>query len=354
LRRHDGQGDLSLPSVPRMTVAAGRRDVAPVFVVGSPRSGTTLLYHMLLSAGRFANYRAETHVFNALAPRFGDLTRPANRLAMADAFIRSDMFRIAGLEASSFRSVIESDCRNAGDFLRLFMESVCRSQGAERWAETTPVHVLHQREIKVTIPDALFVHVVRDGRDVAVSMVKQGWVKPLPFDRDAPELAAGAFWMWVVSGGQREGTAMGRDYLQVSYERLTSAPQPVLDEVGAFIAQPLSHDEIVRAGIGSVSRPNTSFPGREGPTQGRWRGELDESRARALEALVEPVLRRLGYEIEFSHGGPELRVAAARRAAYHAWFTARDAVKRLPLARSRVSLELFEPGAVKPHTARAG
>ena len=40
------------------------RSLAPVFVVGSPRSGTTLLYHMLLSAGRFAIYRAETHVFN--------------------------------------------------------------------------------------------------------------------------------------------------------------------------------------------------------------------------------------------------------------------------------------------------
>ena len=57
------------------------RSRAPVFVVGSPRSGTTLLYHMLLSAGRFAIYRAETHVFNVLVPRFGDPGVPSNRAA---------------------------------------------------------------------------------------------------------------------------------------------------------------------------------------------------------------------------------------------------------------------------------
>jgi len=134
---------------------------------------------MLLSAGRFAVYRAETHLFNVLLPRFGDPGHAANRSAMAEAFIRSDMFRVSGLDAGAFRREIEASCRSAGDFLRLFMEAICRAQGTDRWAETTPVHVLHVPDIKATIPDALFIHVVRDGRDVAVSMMKQGWVRPL-------------------------------------------------------------------------------------------------------------------------------------------------------------------------------
>ena len=50
---------------------SGARSKAPVFVLGCPRSGTTLLYHMLLSAGNFAVYRAESQVFNLLEPRFG-------------------------------------------------------------------------------------------------------------------------------------------------------------------------------------------------------------------------------------------------------------------------------------------
>src|SRR5690349_13992350 len=50
-----------------------RKD-APVFVLGCGRSGTTLLYHMLLSAGDFAVYRTESNAINLLEPRFGDLS----------------------------------------------------------------------------------------------------------------------------------------------------------------------------------------------------------------------------------------------------------------------------------------
>ncbi len=66
------------------------RSTAPVFVVGSPRSGTTLLYHMLLSAGGFARYRAETHVFNTLAPRFGHLRRERDVAEALRTWLASD------------------------------------------------------------------------------------------------------------------------------------------------------------------------------------------------------------------------------------------------------------------------
>ena len=303
---------------------------------------------MLLSAGRFAIYRAETHVFNVLRPRFGDPAVASNRAAMTDAFIRSDMFRVSGLGEATFRQEIERSCRNAGDFLRLFMEGICRAQGLDRWAETTPVHVLHVPEIKATIPDALFIHVVRDGRDVAVSMMKQGWVKPLPWDREAPERAAGAFWAWVVDSGTRAGRGYERDFLRVRYEDLTSAPQPTLGVIATFIDQPLDYEQILRAGVGSVSKPNTSFPGQTASFHGRWKGELTEARARALEAMLAPVLERQGYEVDPSLRSAERRRGAARLAAYNAWFGSRQALKRSPLGGHMVSLELFEPGAVKP------
>ena len=323
------------------------RSLAPVFVGGSPRSGTTLLYHMLLSAGRFAIYRAETHVFNVLAPRFGNARTPADRAAMTEAFIRSDMFRVSELDPAAFRADIERSCRNPGDFLRLFMEGICRSQGVDRWAETTPVHVLHVPEIKATIPDALFIHVVRDGRDVAVSMMKQGWVRPMPWDRNAPERAAGAFWAWVVESGERAGAGHEQDFLRVRYEDLTGSPQPTLDRIAEFIEQPLIHEEILRAGVGSVSKPNTSFPGQTASFHGRWKAELSDDRALALEAMLAPVLARQRYAVGAFPAADRNR-GAASLAAYRAWFDARQAAKRTPLGRRMVSLELFEPGAVKP------
>ena len=49
------------------------------------------------------------------------------------------------------------------------MDGIAQAQGVSRWVEGTPVHVLHLPVIKRAAPDALFVHVVRDGRDCALS-----------------------------------------------------------------------------------------------------------------------------------------------------------------------------------------
>lgn len=75
-----------------------RTSKAPVFVVGCPRSGTALLYHMLLSAGDFAVYRAESQVFNLLLPRFGDLHIRRNRERVMDEWLQTTMFTLSGLD----------------------------------------------------------------------------------------------------------------------------------------------------------------------------------------------------------------------------------------------------------------
>ena len=82
------------------------RNRAPVFVLGCPRSGTTVLYHMLLSAGGFAVYRSESNVFNLLVPRFGDLRVRKNREELMDHWLRSKLFRVSGLDAQQIRRKI--------------------------------------------------------------------------------------------------------------------------------------------------------------------------------------------------------------------------------------------------------
>src|SRR3989449_8495666 len=64
----------------------------PVFVVGSPRSGTTLVYDMLMSAGGFAIYLGESSIFNVVAPRFGDLGLRKNRQKMWHAWLGRQTF----------------------------------------------------------------------------------------------------------------------------------------------------------------------------------------------------------------------------------------------------------------------
>ena len=79
---------------------ARSRSTAPVFVVGSARSGTTLFYDMLLSSGGFAVYLAESNVFNMLGPHFGNLRTRADREELLRVWMASKLFRATGLDRS--------------------------------------------------------------------------------------------------------------------------------------------------------------------------------------------------------------------------------------------------------------
>ncbi|HEY7095804.1 MAG TPA: sulfotransferase [Terriglobales bacterium] len=274
---------------------------APIFVVGCPRSGTTLLYHMLLSTGMFANYRAETHVFNVLVPRFGNLARLSQRTNLIDEWLKTDYFRATGLEANELRGRVIRDCHSGGDFLRIVMGAVAEQQGVNRWSECTPEHVLFLSEIKREIPEAKVIHIIRDGRDVAVSLERQGWIRPLAWDRTNSLLVAGLYWQYVVQEGRRLGRSIAPDYLEIQFERLVADPREELHAVSGFIEQPLDYDEILRKGIGSVTRPNSSFPlpgeGISFDPVGRWKQRSEPEIAR-LEKLIGTSLNAFGYDTQ--------------------------------------------------------
>lgn len=313
------------------------RAKAPVFIVGSPRSGTTLLYHTLLSAGNFAIYRSETHIFNVFAPHYGDLRTPANRRKMVDEWLQSKYFRLTGLDAEETRAHLMRECRNPGDFLRIVMENTARAQKVERWAENTPEHLLYLREIKRTIPEALFIHIIRDGRDVALSLDKKRWVQPFLWDRPDSPLVCGLYWEWMVRVGRRAGPALGPDYLEVRYEDLVQEPRQTLARLGQFIEHDLDYDRILQVAIGSVREPDTSFPrdrAEEGFNPvGRWKNALPTPQLARLEGLIGPYLMELGYPVSTPASARGLS-SRRLRAQYLAYFSLRLWAKtRLPLAR---------------------
>src|SRR5438445_9217956 len=250
------------------------RGNAPVFVLGCGRSGTTLLYNMILSAGGFAADQAESNVINLLEPRFGNLSIRRNREKLMDAWINSKLFRVSGLNADEIRNKVLQECRNGGDFLRIIMGGMARHQGVRRWADCTPEHLLYMSRIKETIPDALIIHIIRDGRDVALSTDKLGYIKRAPWDRKPSVMAAGLYWEWMVRKGREDGRTLGDDYIEVRFEELVSEPRTTLAKLSHFIEHDLDYDHIQKIGIGSVSEPNTSFKGKSGTEKfnplGRW------------------------------------------------------------------------------------
>ena len=319
------------------------RKNAPVFVVGCPRSGTTVLYHMLLSAGGFAVYRSETNVFNLLAPRFGGMHSARDRKKLMEVWLNSIMFRVSGLDAKSVAAKVIEECHNAGDFLRIVMGEIARNQKVERWADCTPEHLLYMAEIKRQIPNALFIHIIRDGRDVALSYVKQGWTHPLPWDSSESLVMAGLYWSWVVKQGHECGKHLGADYQEVRFEELVTHSQETLSRLSNFIDHDLDCETIQRAGIGSVSEPNSSF-GREAGTfdpVGRWRSKMSAREIEDFEALVGDRLRELGYPLASKRRTASLR-AIRLRTTYFTMFQTKQWLKtRTPLGR-RVKLGRFQ------------
>lgn len=316
--------------------ADSARSHAPVFVLGCPRSGTTVLYHMLLSAGNFAIYRTESNVFSILQPRFGNLKHKRNRDRLLEHWFRSELFLRTGLDAESVRREIDANCRSTGDFLRIVMEAIAREQGVERWADCTPDHLLYIRQIKREIPNALIVHIIRDGRDVALSYAKQGWAYPLPWDRNEQLSVAGLFWKWIVSRARTCGHSLGADYYELHYEDLVEQPRETLAALGHFVGQDLDYNEIQQTGIGSVSQPNSSFvsdAGGEFQPVGRWRRQMQETQISDFEALTGDFLRELGYPLAFGSSSNSLR-ALRLRSTYRMWFSARHWLKSAtPLGR---------------------
>ena len=331
-------------------LAVASRRHAPVFVLGCPRSGTTVLYHMLLSAGDFALYRTESNVFNLLAPRFRGMRSAADRQELLDVWLKSKLFRVSGLDSGEISAKLIGECRNGGDFLRIVMQEIARKQGVGRWADCTPEHLLYISEIKRQIPDALFIHIIRDGRDVALSYVKQGWSYPMPWDQHERLGVAGLYWEWIVRKGREQGRPLGADYQEVRFEELMANPRGTLARLGLFIDHNLDYERIQRAGIGSVSEPNSSFAGEsEGPFNpvARWKKKMSAEQIAGFEELIGDFLGELGYS-RLSEGTRRTSLRATRmRATYLAMFEAKHWMRvNTPLGRL-VKLERIE---IEPQT----
>jgi hypothetical protein len=332
--------------------------------MGCHRSGTNLLYDILLSAGGFAIYRGSLPVFETLIPRFGSMESRRNRQKLLRTWVRSKGFRRTGLDADQLSSRVLSDCHNGGDFIRIVMDAVAESQVVPRWAAYDPDNVLHMERLKASIPNALFLHIIRDGRDIALSLKKMGGFSPLPWDRTETKslVATALYWEWMVRNGREHGRRFPLDYTEIHYEDLITKPRDVLQRLGSFLDQDLDYDRIQSAGLGRLSESNSSFREEAGDAKekinplGRWRERLSPTDVAAIEAAVGECLEQTGYvlslpETERTPGAREW----GKRALYRNFLNTKMWLKmNTPVGRmvNLSVLELEDRPAALAHSAR--
>ena len=201
-------------------------------IVGAPRSGTTLLRFML-----------DSHPDLAIPPETGFLVLGADPSLRREGATREEFFSAItrfpedspawqdfGIPADLFRAELERiEPFRAPDAYRAFYRLYAERMGKSRWGDKTPTYCLHMETIRDLLPEAHFLHIIRDGRDVALSL-RQTWFSP------GPDMKSQALlWQNCVLSA-REQAQRCPAYMEVRYEELIQAPRPALEAVCRFLS----------------------------------------------------------------------------------------------------------------------
>jgi hypothetical protein len=191
-------------------------------------------------------------------------------------------------------------------------------------------------------PQAKFIHIIRDPRDVALSLDKRGWSRPLPGDRPNSLVAAGLYWEWIVRKGRQAGRLLAPLYLEIRYEDLVQRSAETLEAIGTFLDHDLNYERIQKNGIGSVTKPLTSFKedlqlGSFNPI-GRWKDKFPPAKLALFEAMIGDYMKELGYQPASFHQETNRSLAArGRRFIYRSYYEGKQWAKiHTPLSRLMV------------------
>jgi hypothetical protein len=181
--------------------------------------------------------------------------------------------------------------------VRLLYQTYAASYSKSRWGDKSPGYVRHIRALAQLLPEAHFVHIIRDGRDVALS-----WLD-VPFGPESVTDAAER-WRKDVRVGRRAGRRHAAErYMEVRYENLVTRPQQALQRICefadlAFDQGMLDYTAGAERVIEATLEPESHKRLRQPPTPGLrdWRREMAEADVQAFREVAGNMLSKLGYD----------------------------------------------------------
>ena len=273
----------------------------PIFVVGCPRSGTTMFTMMLHAHSRIA-MPPETRFLLRVYRRqlaFGDLTVPENRAKLADAIVRGKgtKFRDLGLDRRQVRRAIVDGPPTVGSAVGTVFRLYADRFGKQRWGDKRPIYYQSIPAIRRMFPDAQFVHLVRDGRDCAASLLRVPW-------HEKGAIAAIALWTEAIAYGRRAARRLPSDtWYELQYEHLVANPRAELEKLCDFL------DEDFEEGMLEPHKvADQAVPGRKSwhantraeistRSVGSYADVLSPDEVRLFEYVAKDELRQFGYDV---------------------------------------------------------
>jgi len=314
-----------------------------VFIVGCPRSGTTLLQRMVNAHPRIA-ITPETHWIPRFTKKRWGVTREGRvtpqliaKLLEHPGFValsigREELVKLIGTDESITYS----------SFVSRIFDVFGKGQGKPLVGDKTPGYVRRIKTLHVLWPKARFVHLIRDGRDVYLSMANRPMeqLKEGVFDSwvEHPVATAALWWELNVRCGREAGKTLGAElYCEIRYESLTANPREECAKVCSFLGVQYD-DSMLRfyeGRIGTKGEPGK--PDWRPITSGvrDWRSQMPGADIEQFEAAAGEFLEELAYPRSVPHPRSDYLETASK---------IRDRLARDPLTRyglERIELERF-------------
>jgi hypothetical protein len=280
------------------------------FIVGVPRSGTTLL-RLMLDAHSDLSIPSETHFI----PGIVDICRASDNpgSTFVHYLISHPRWHDWHLdEASLSRAVGNIRPFDISRAIDAFYQVYAGRFNKPVWGDKTPGYMLHLRLIHHLFPNARFIHILRDVRDIYLSMKSMWWGPRTPE-------ATARWWKERIFEARRQAAALPEGcYMEVRFDDLILAPEDTLKQVCQFIDLPFQKEMLVYhasakeriAELGpsvvggeckaTAGRHQKIFSYTSLPPQpsrlARWKVELDSAQKQIMEKEAGDLLAEIGYE----------------------------------------------------------
>jgi hypothetical protein len=197
---------------------------------------------------------------------------------------------------------------DVGEALRAFYGIYAERFSKPRWGDKTPKYCRSMGVVGGALPEARFVHLIRDGRDVALSASRRASKSP----RDVRWWAGR--WRSLIEGAREAAGGLGGAYMELRYEDLVSDPEAALGRVCAFVDLPwdpamLLYHERAAERICEIGRDLPTRSGEERVAShaltaspplaskiAAWKEEMAPEQVEGFERVAGAMLDGLGYE----------------------------------------------------------
>jgi hypothetical protein len=284
-----------------------------LFIVGCPRSGTTLLQRMINAHSQIAVI-PETHWIPRLQKEYGE--GPVSQELVSNLLV-DRRFPKLGIQPWE---LLQPECKQLSysDFVTFVFDLYGMKKQKLLAGDKTPGYAREIPLLHRLWPRAKFIHLMRDGRDVCLSV--SGWRKFPDLEKrfetwkENPVSTIALWWMWHVRLAREAGKALSPDlYCEAKYENLVSHPEEECARLCKFLGVPYE-EQMLRFHEGRYDPHSNRDPKHAWmpvtPGLRDWRLQMDPEKKETFEAQAGELLVELGYE-RFFKDLPESKMAHA-------------------------------------------